>query len=107
MAQCILELGKPPCYESWNTNDTRTCNGGAICKLVEKRYLTLQTEITASCDYICRQEVCRTDLDSYVCTKSCCTDDFCNNTNDGTSTNFNINLVLLIVFFMIIFDSIQ
>jgi hypothetical protein len=48
MAQCNLELDKPPCYLNWNINDTRTCNGGAICKLVEKRYLTLQTEVSAS-----------------------------------------------------------
>ena len=47
MAQCSLELDKPPCYLNWTINDTRTCNGGAICKLVEKRYLTLQTEISA------------------------------------------------------------
>ena len=80
-------------------------------KLVEKRYLTLQTEVTASCDFLCRPETCRTDLDSYVCTKHCCTEDYCNNTNGESKLNQNICLLYILVTSLIfdhqsIFDNI-
>ncbi len=33
MASCLLEPDSEPCYLSWNVNNTKTCNGGAICKV--------------------------------------------------------------------------